>query len=357
MRNRNCWIAFFFLVLLTFAGGHRLLADDAERQQWAETKAKLSTEGWNQIDQGVFERRLGPGKIEHLGYGREGYAWTIGELRRQLDSLKETYQRYPSEDLAKVIDQLSVKIALAELELRNMPQKMSSIAATVAGASCSSICYSATADAYPLTTTQGVGAVADAKFNSTCGYSGDAYAYAYAIATLNGTTTTITQADPHTGTNVTSHAAASVNGGSISGTPCSSNANSYALSSALGISYSTSATNSSCPPVVTPTVAINGPSEVDFTTATCATRTWTAMVSNCTAPVTYQWKFNGSNVGTNSSSYSRSVCYNTSNFTLSVTATCSNGSATATYPVTVVYEPDTCGIDCRCGGPGQPICP
>lgn len=356
MSNKKRWVAVLGLGFLTLAGAHRLSATDTERQQWAEIKSKLKAEGWSQISEGVFERQLGPGKVEHLGYGREGLAWTLGDLRRRLESLKETYQRYPSEELADLIDNLSLRITLTETELRNMPKGISSMTAALAGASCSNICYSATADAYPQTSVQGVGAVADAKFNSTCGYSGNTYAYAYAIATLNGTTTTVTQEDPDAGTNITSHAAAVVNGGSVAGTPCSSNAYASAVSSALGISYSTSDTNSSCPvPPNPPTVVITGPTNVSFTTATCATKTWSSTLSNCTTPVTYQWKYNGTNVGTNSSSYSRSVCYNHASFTLSLTATCSNGSASDTHSVTVTFDDyDPCGAGCC--GPGQ-ICP
>src|SRR5262249_47365460 len=112
--------------------------------------------------------------------------------------------------------------------------------------------------------------------------------------------------------------------------------------------------NFSCP-VVTPTVTINGPSELVFTTASCSTTTWSSTVSNCTAPVTYQWKYNGSNVGT-ASTYTRNVCYNSASFTLSLTATCSNGSATAPHPVTVVYEPPD-PFPLPCGGFHQPACP
>ena len=105
-----------------------------------------------------------------------------------------------------------------------------------------------------------------------------------------------------------------------------------------------------------PTVTITGPVLASFTTATCATNTWSSTLSNCTTPVTYQWKYNGTNVGTNSSSYSRSVCYNNASFTLSLTGTCSNGSASDTHSVTVTN--DLCGGDPCCGDPccGDPCC-
>jgi hypothetical protein len=342
MINRKCRTAVLCLGLMTFLAGN-LWAAGPERQQWAEVKAKMEAEGWKQIAAGVFERQLGATKVEHLGYGPEGLAWTIGDLNRQLGVLSKEYQSYPSEDLAKVIDELSIKIANAKRELRNMPQGMSSMTAALAGASCSNICYSATADAYPLTATQGVAAVAEAKFNSTCGYSGDTYAYAYARATLNGTTTTVTQQDPDTGTNITSYASASVNGATVTGIPCTSSANSYAQSSALGISYTTSDTNNICPPVPC-TVTITGSSYEYFYQAGCRTKTWSASVSGCTAPFTYQWKYNGTVVGTGST-YTRSVCPAHASFYLNLTV---NGVAAPTHYVEVYYEYiDPCNPYCQ----------
>lgn len=335
--RRNCWTVALCLGLLLL-GGLSLQADDPERQQWAELKAKMEAEGWREIASGVFERQRGVNKVEHLGFGRKGLAWHIGKLTRQLEDMMREYDSYPSEDLAKAIDNLSVVIARGKTELRNMPEGLSNATATLAGGSCTDLCYSATADAYYRTDVQGVAAIADAKFNSTCGYSGDTYAYAYAQATKNGTTTTLTQEDPHTGTSVTSHAVASVAGGSVSGVPCYSTANSYAQSYTLGISYSTSDTNNLCP--VPLSVAItSGPTNVPFTTATCATQTWTAAASGGVSSYTYKWYVNNGEVGSGPS-YPRSVCYNHADFTLKVVATDSTGAtANATRTIDVSYTP------------------
>jgi hypothetical protein len=213
----------------------------------------------------------------------------------------------------------------------------------VTGAGCS-ICYSATADGYPLTTSQGVGAVADASFNSSCGYSGDTYAYAYARATLNGTTTNHTQEDPHTGTSVTSHAAATVNGS----TDCSSTANSYAQSTALGISYSTSDSNSSCPAVATPpSVGISGPTYVTKYTIGCKSATWTSTVTGGTTPYTsYNWTINGTTVGTGTS-LTYTWCpfdYETISLGLAVTDSASRtGSASLSVLIDVEGGSGGCG--------------
>src|SRR4029079_4102771 len=196
--NRKCWTTLFGLACAVLSGGDSLMA--ASPDPMAQLKAKMQKEGWKMVTDGVFERQLGANKIEHLGYGREGLAWTVGDLSRRLERLQKEQERYPSERLAKIIDDLSYQVAKARKELWNLdqnPQGLSQATAAVTGPSCSSICYSATADAYELTTAQGVGAVAHATFNSACGHSGETFAYAYARATLNGTTTTVTQSDPH----------------------------------------------------------------------------------------------------------------------------------------------------------------
>lgn len=351
MINRKCWTAAICLGLMTLLGGHRLSAAAPEKKQSDDAKAKMEAEGWKEISKGVFERQLGPNKVEHLGFGPEGLSWTIGKLNRQLSHLREEYEKYPSEKLATIIDDLALTMAKSRLELRRMMMEepssrtvegLSSITGAVTGGSCSSICYSATADAYEQTTVQGVGAVANASFNSSCGHSGETYAYAFARATLNGTTTTITQQDPDSGTSITSSASAVVNGGNAPGIPCYSEASSYAQSSALGISYSTSDSNSECDAPVC-SVTINGTSYEYFYQPGCRTRTWTATLNGCSNP-TYQWKINGTVVGTGST-YSRSICPSTASFNLQLTV---NG-VTDDHWVEVVYE------YCECCS-GQ-ICP
>lgn len=357
MSNSRIWTAALCLGVMTLLAGRPSQAADPVRQKVDEVKAKMKAEGWKEISDNVYERQLGPNKVEHLGYGRDGLAWTIGEMNRKIVSLNKEYASHPSEKLAQIIADLTIESARTRRALFNLdrstPEGISSMSAAVAGASCSSICYGATANAYPLTSPQqGVAAVADAKFNSTCGYSGDTFAYAYARATLNGTTSTITQSDPHSGTSVTSYAAASVNGGSVSGIACYSEASSYAQSSGLGISYSTSANNSLCdpPPVQTCSVTISGTSYEYFSGPGCRSRTFTATPSGCAAPVSYSWKI-GSTVVGSGSTYTKSICPHTASFTLSVGATPSGGTTVFdTHDVFVEYEP------CECCHSGQ-ICP
>ncbi|MFN7961039.1 MAG: hypothetical protein U0002_07180 [Thermoanaerobaculia bacterium] len=296
------------------------------------------------IAPGVFERQRGAHKFEHLGYGRQGLTWSIKELDRQLQLMLREQSKYPSPELAQAILDLQATISRANQALAAMPTSLTGVTAALASPSCSSICYSATADAYYFTASQGVGAVADASFNSACGYSGDTYAYAYARATLNGTTTTVTQQDTHPGTSVSSHAAATVSGGSITGTPCYSSANSYAQSSALGITYTTSDVNDSiCPVPANLTVGISGSSFESFTLANCRTRTWTSTVSGGNGVYSYQWRRDGVLVAT-TSSYTGSVCYyDDGGFTLTLSVSDSGGvTGSASKFVDVIYQGGGC---------------
>lgn len=355
MTNGKRWTAALCLGVAALLGGSRLWADEPKKQQADEVKARMTAEGWKEITEGVYERQLGPTKVEHLGFGREGLSWMVGNLNQRIGRLRQEYERYPSAKLAEIIADLEIESARTRRALWNFDQSksegISNVTANVTGPSCSSICYKATADAYPLTNTQGVGAVADSSFSSTCGYSGSTTAYAFARATLNGTTTTVTQTDPHSGTSSTSHAAATVNGGSITGTPCYSEASASVTSTALGIAYDTSDSNSSCPVVNPCTVTISGTNYEYWIMpggGGCRTRTWTATPSNCSTPVTYQWSKNGTNIsGATASTYTQSVCASTASFTLGVSV--NGGAATDTHYVEVVVE------YCECCS-GQ-ICP
>lgn len=318
MIRRKCWTAAICLGVTILLGGDGLSAAGPMKKQPDDAKARMEAEGWKQISQGVFERRLGPNKVEHLAFGRGGLAWIINELTRQLKSMMIEHESYPSEDLAEAIDGLSVRIASAKREMRKMrkaPEGMSSMTEAVEGASCSADCYSATADANPLTSTLGARATAQAMFNCDCGHSGDTYAYAYARATQGTTMTVNSQENPRTGTDITSSASASTNGE----LDCFSEAYASVSIPAEELHYSSSDINYSCPPPALE-VTMSGPSSVDFTTATCSTQTWSASASGGTIPYSYVWYYNGTQVGTGTS-YSRSVCYNHADFTIQVTVT------------------------------------
>jgi hypothetical protein len=332
--KKQIWAA--VLCLTSILGVQHLSAAGPEKETWKELKGKLRAEGWKQISDGVFERQQTDTKVERLAYGRESLVWTIGELKGRLKSLREEYQRHPSEDLAKVIDNLTTRIANTREELRGPAEGTSSL--NKASIGCGR-CYSAAVDAYPLTSSQGVGAVAEAKFSSDCGNSGDTYAFAYARATLNGTTTTKTQEDPRSGSNVTSHAEATVNGS----VDCYSEAYASTQSSALNISYSTTDTNYLCPVPPTPlSASISGSTYEYFAGSGCRSRSWTAAGSGGSSPYTYQWYSDGAAVGTGST-YTRSVCASNVGFQLRVVVTDSTGATAQAYLDVTVEREAMCG--------------
>lgn len=329
---------------------------EVESAEWAALTLKMESEGWQQVAPKVFERQVSGTKTEHLGYGEEGLAWTIGSMNQQLDRLMVEFERTPTLELAETIEKITAAISRAHQDLRALARGGGLQAAPQAldGPSCDGVCYSATADAYHQTAQQGVGATAVAKFNNPCGYTGDTLAYVFVQATQGTTTSQFTQNDPRTGSNITSTAQGSLAGGSISGFPCSSTASATVWSSLLGFSYSTIDVNDGiCPVPVTPIAAsIVGTSYEFFTNLTCRSRTWTASVTNGVAPISYQWKVNGALVGTGSS-YTRSICPAAGSFTLAMTATGANAqSSTSSRTVLVEYEPIG-----TCGGTTRIACP
>ncbi len=245
--NTQRWTAVLCLGFASLLGGDRLSAADPERQELDQLQSKMKKEGWQEIADQVFERRLGANKVERLGYGREGFAWTIGELTRRIESLQKEQESSPSAELTKIIEDLRALLARSKSGLAKLDSgpEAGLTSVTAASGSCSSLSYSATADAYALPGT-GVAAVAKASFSNGCGALGDTYAYAYAHATQGASTMTRVESEPRTGTSVTSQATAFVSGTAVTGIPCSSEASSFVLSDALALSYSTSDANSDC---------------------------------------------------------------------------------------------------------------
>ncbi len=244
--NNKCWTIVLCLGFVSLLGGSGLFAAGPERLAPDQLGAKMKKEGWTEVSKGVFKRRLDAHKVEQLGYGREGLAWNIGELTRRIERLQKEQESYPSAELAEIIEDLRAYLAKAKAGLAKLDSEPEDGLSSFTAASCSSASYSATADAHALTGTDGVGAVADASFSNGCGELGNTYTYAYARATQGTNTMALSQSDPRSGTSVASHAAASVNGTSVTGIPCYSEASSFTESIALGISYSTSDSNSDC---------------------------------------------------------------------------------------------------------------
>ena len=137
----------------------------------------------------------------------------------------------------------------------------------------------------------------------------------------------------------------------------------YASMTSSGLSpssYTISATNNSCPAVVTnPVPTISGPTYVDASSG-CTTASWTVSTTGGTSPYTYVWTWNGTSVST-TSGYSRTVCpggigSDTFN-TLGVTAT-DSASRTGSTSITVeVYKGGSGGTGCFVNLSGVVQCP
>ncbi|HYH44053.1 MAG TPA: hypothetical protein VEG34_00070, partial [Thermoanaerobaculia bacterium] len=164
--NTKCWTAVLSLGFVSLLGGDGLFAAGPERMSLDQLGAKMKKEGWTEVSSGVFERQLGANKIERLGYGREGFAWTIGELTRRIERLQEEQESYPSAELAKALEDLRAHLAKSKAGLAQLENEPEDGLSSVAAASCSSLSHSATADAYA--TSSGVAAVAKASFTNAC---------------------------------------------------------------------------------------------------------------------------------------------------------------------------------------------
>ncbi len=300
MKTRSMFIGFALLVT-TLGLPSLALADPGSSKVHKPDHQTLIREGWKPVGHGVWQR-TSDGKVETLGFGREGAAWRLADLERRFEFLQTVYDTHPSAELAEALEQHELEIERSEQELASF-QPADSIGGGDSTNNCN-IAYGANVDAYALTSSQGAGATASAYFHNDCGFWGDSYAYAYAQATLGTTTTTYDQRDPRSGTWVDSYATASVEGTHN----CYSEAYGSASSAALNVSYSTSDYNAACPPIVTPlTVSVSGPANVYVANYNCTDATWTAAASGGTPGYSFNWYIDGYYVGSGSS-YTTSYC-------------------------------------------------
>lgn len=327
---------FLALCLALFGATNQVSAQTGTKSN-EDILAQLQSEGWKIVKDGVLQRELIPGEVESFVFGVPGFTWKIQDLRRQLRKLQAELRANPTPELRKAIVNHRKAIANSQRALRlARASEASGEEADLSKVSCA-INFSYNAVAGPRTDVQGTFASSSATFGADCGgFSGQVYAYAFAKVTVNGAETTETVTDgPRSGANVSASAYASRSGVS----PCESYSFGEMVSDSLNpSSYSMSASNSQCPTLSPPTATINGVGYVDLWGG-CQTYTWTASVSGGTAPLTYQWTWNGTTVGTGSS-YSRQFCtgptYSKTNNTLGLTVTDSasrTGSASKSVQV------------------------
>lgn len=316
----------------------------------------LLEDGWEVVAPDVLRRDLGDGRAETFATGVRGLRWAVRHLREELAVMERDYELAPTDELWEAIEthrQLLVQTRsrLHDATLEKSAGLQPLAAALVPGCNFN---WGYWADAQP-----GATASASAWWYNTCSYLAYTYAYAYVRTTVGTVTTTKSQSDPKgPGTNLSSYASANLSGTADS---CYSYARAYVNSYDFGWFEATD-TDGNCNPL---TVSILGSGYV-YVFSGCKTVTWTASASGGSGVYTnYAWTYNGSAVGSNSASYSRTFCagslYRFFTFSLGVTVTDSaSAHASATRTITVELE----GIDpClaqpsgEVSGQMQPICP
>lgn len=299
--------------------------------------------GWVIVNQGVLQKRHADGRVETWGFGAEGRQWHVQQLERELGQMLVDYEVAPSAELAAAIDVHRELLGHSRDELTRSLDTPELEGPRVQGKAGCNVSYSWHANA-----NQDAAATATAAWSHSCGDQASTYAYAYGRKILNGVTTQKSQTDPSgPGSNISSSASASVSGGADS---CYSYARAY-VDPADSSFYEITDTDYTCAPVNPPNVNISGTTGVALFDFQCQSVTWTASVTGGSGSRTYQWKWNGSNVGSNSSSYTRTVCPgDTGSNTLRVDVTDSAGSDFDTHPVFVSNEQS-------CGGQQQILCP
>lgn len=272
---------------------------------------QMYEEGWQKVQEGVLRRDLGEGKFETFGYGAEGFQWLIETYSRQLAYFEGEYRESSSAELASLIDQLQDKITALQNDVLAAPAAESFDGGQIEGCSLS---YDYTADAGPLSSTQGVTATASAYFHNTCPETGSTFAYAYAHAAGVDVIDTVIQEDPeNNGTWIDSYATASIAGS----TECESRAQASVDVPSLGLFRLAEDTNYDCPDMV----SITGPSQVltDYYGPACADVTWTASTASGRTDYTFEWYIGTDLVGTDPT-FTKQYCAQNVNVTVRVVA-------------------------------------
>jgi hypothetical protein len=313
--NKKGFLAVLVLCLAVFGSIPALAEQPLHEQATSDPLEQLLNAGWVQVSSGVLSRDLGHGKVEVLGFGAEGLRHRLQELRKHLRHLKATYDEHPTPELRDSLRayRTEVRRLMERLETAKSVDELD-VATQAAGIDCT-INYGAHVNAFPLSgSAQGVGANADAYFNSNCGQKGEVWAHAYGEGRrADNSWWTVTKTDPlaggsapYFGSNV--RAAASISLNVVK--ECRSYAYASMTSYDIGVVYEQSATNILCPPpVLNLTVSSSHGSAISIYGYNCVTVTWTANPTNGTSPYTYSWTANTSTtvVGT-AQTYSRQFC-------------------------------------------------
>jgi len=317
--------------------------------------AQLLSEGWTIVGDGVLQRELRAGEVEHFVFGVQGFVWKLQDLRLQYQRLQAWYRVTPTPELKQAIANHRKEIASTMETIRRARAAEKLGLEDDLKVDCS-VRFGYNATAGYRTDVAGVWANASAYFNANCGFAGEVYAYATGNVWVNGGPYNVSVTDgPRSGANVSASAAVNVAGGS----PCDSYAYSSVTSNNLNpSSYSMAASNSSCPPPPSPpnVTITSGPYSINLLTVFCRTGTWGASVTGGSGSFSYSWTADGGQFST-ANPASLSVCrgaYPAGGFTLQVRVT---DNATGLQDTDAwwisVAEPDPCTDACICASPAK----
>lgn len=285
------------------------VAQTEERGKVDSYLGQLERQGWTQVAPGVLQRSLGDKQVESLAYGESGLEWAIEQAENRYGEFLRLYLANPTKDGESALLAQAEEVERRRDALKEAPRGDGFAGLEAFLNSGCNVSYGATASAYPLTTSQGVGATASAFFNNSCGYVGNVYAYAYVAGRVNNTYTTSLQRDPSLGVRSGTNISASASRTLAATADCYSYAEASANVPSQGINhFFVSGPNYSCPaPPSLPSVSISGSTYVFLTGFDCETLTWTATGSGGTLPYSYAWYFNNAFVASGST-YSRTFC-------------------------------------------------
>ncbi|HKV09007.1 MAG TPA: SprB repeat-containing protein [Thermoanaerobaculia bacterium] len=320
---------------------------------------QMKKEGWQLVAPGVLQRDLGPNKTETLGFGADGLRFKIQQMSTHLTFLREEYAQKPTPALRKAIRSYKAEIerltqALKTAQPIDESDGLEAMGEKVVGIDCT-IKYGAHVDAFALGGgSQGVGATTDSYFNSNCGQVGEVYAHAYSKATgADNVIRTATKTDPVSGVRSGGNVTAAASNTVLGVRDCYSYSYATMTSYDLGVSYSQSIENRSCPIPITLRVDSSVGTSLHIYGTDCLSIMWSPVVSGGTSPYSYTW-YNGATYLGLGAYYSKSFCGDntTKTQTYTITTNVTDGTTptpqtkSASHTTTIYYHGTTTTTGC-----------
>lgn len=325
----------------------------------ADLLEQMKKEGWQTVAPGVLQRDLGPNKTETLGFGADGLRFKIQQMSAHLTFLREEYAIKPTPALRKAIRSYKAEIArltqtLETTKSLDETEGLESLSEKAVGIDCT-IRYGAHVDAFALGGgSQGVGATTDAYFNSNCGQVGEVYAHAYSKATgADNVIRTATKTDPTTGIRSGGNVTAVASNTVVGVRDCYSYSFATMTSYDLGVSYSQSIENRSCPIPITLRIDASVGTSLHIYGNDCQSIMWGPVASGGSGSYTYTW-YNGATYLGVGAYFSKSFCGNNTTKTQTFTITANLTDFTtptpqtksASHTTTIYYHGTTTTTSC-----------